>query len=382
MVGGGGTVLDPEVVSQILVRSRRRSALDELTPREQEVLQLMAEGRTNSAIAAALHVSVGSAEKHIASIFTQARPSSRRQREPPRAGGPALPRILNRRKDFNRDRHRSPAAGTPCGAAPPTLTPGGRTAFRALVVVIATVLVSGTVLTLGVIAWGVSALRVVADTKRLPTDMQSLVIDTGGTPAAVRITTARDAAEPRVELRLLKSAQTGDHTLTMTEDAGAVRLTVGGDGDGDSLLRWARAGEITVTLPPEQARRLSVTTQQEAGVLFAQADLDQLIARGMDGAVLLSGNARRIEVHNQHGSVIAREPISVTESFTADTTDGDVTVGLQGSGSRAPSKRSAATVTWRSDCRPAGRTWCTPPRDHPRRCGYRRPATRSARRQK
>jgi DNA-binding NarL/FixJ family response regulator len=71
VVGDGGTVLDPEVVSQILVRSHRRSALDELTPREREVLQLMAEGRTNSAIATTLHVSVGSAKKHIAPIFTK-----------------------------------------------------------------------------------------------------------------------------------------------------------------------------------------------------------------------------------------------------------------------------------------------------------------------
>ena len=71
VVGAGGTVLDPEVVSQILVRTRRRTTLDALTPREQEVLQLMAEGKTNSAISAALHVSVGSAEKHIASIFTK-----------------------------------------------------------------------------------------------------------------------------------------------------------------------------------------------------------------------------------------------------------------------------------------------------------------------
>ena len=71
VVGGGGTVLDPEVVSQILVRSRRRSALDELTPREREVLQLMAEGKTNSAIAASLYISTGSTEKHIASIFTK-----------------------------------------------------------------------------------------------------------------------------------------------------------------------------------------------------------------------------------------------------------------------------------------------------------------------
>ncbi|MGE2836288.1 response regulator transcription factor [Mycobacterium sp. SMC-4] len=70
-VGSGGTVLDPEVVSQILVRSRSRATLDVLTPREREVLQLMAEGRTNSAIAAELHMSVGSAEKHIASIFAK-----------------------------------------------------------------------------------------------------------------------------------------------------------------------------------------------------------------------------------------------------------------------------------------------------------------------
>lgn len=71
VVGAGGTVLDPEVVSQILVRTHRRNVLDSLTPRERDVLHLMAEGKTNSAIAAALHMSVGSAEKHIASIFTK-----------------------------------------------------------------------------------------------------------------------------------------------------------------------------------------------------------------------------------------------------------------------------------------------------------------------
>jgi DNA-binding NarL/FixJ family response regulator len=70
-VGSGGTVLDPEVVSQILVRSQHRSTLNELTPRERDVLQLMAEGKTNSAIAALLSISTGSAEKHIASIFTK-----------------------------------------------------------------------------------------------------------------------------------------------------------------------------------------------------------------------------------------------------------------------------------------------------------------------
>ncbi|MCL6421852.1 response regulator transcription factor [Brachybacterium sp. JHP9] len=68
-VGAGGTALDAEVIQQILVRSRRRSALAALTGREREVLQLMAEGRSNAAIAAELFISAGSVEKHISSLF-------------------------------------------------------------------------------------------------------------------------------------------------------------------------------------------------------------------------------------------------------------------------------------------------------------------------
>ena len=69
-VGDGGAALDPEVVSQLLLRGRRRP-LDALTPREQEVLRLMAEGRSNGAIAAALVVTDGAVEKHVSSIFTK-----------------------------------------------------------------------------------------------------------------------------------------------------------------------------------------------------------------------------------------------------------------------------------------------------------------------
>lgn len=68
-VAQGGTVLDPEVVSQILVRRRHAARLDRLTPREQQVLALMAEGRSNSAIADRLSVSAGAIEKHVTSIF-------------------------------------------------------------------------------------------------------------------------------------------------------------------------------------------------------------------------------------------------------------------------------------------------------------------------
>jgi DNA-binding NarL/FixJ family response regulator len=67
-VAGGGTVLDPEVVAQILAR-RRSSAIDSLTPRERQVLGLMAEGRSNQAIAEALVVTLGAVEKHVSSIF-------------------------------------------------------------------------------------------------------------------------------------------------------------------------------------------------------------------------------------------------------------------------------------------------------------------------
>jgi DNA-binding NarL/FixJ family response regulator len=65
-VAGGGTVLDPEVVTR-----RGRGPLDVLTPREREVLGLMAEGRSNAAIARTLVVSAGAVEKHVTNIFTK-----------------------------------------------------------------------------------------------------------------------------------------------------------------------------------------------------------------------------------------------------------------------------------------------------------------------
>ena len=68
-VGGGGSALDPEVVSRLVGRNRRDDPLAELTPREREVLELMAEGRTNAAIAERLVVTERAVEKHVTSIF-------------------------------------------------------------------------------------------------------------------------------------------------------------------------------------------------------------------------------------------------------------------------------------------------------------------------
>jgi DNA-binding NarL/FixJ family response regulator len=70
-VAAGGSVIDPEVVAQLLGRRRRKDPLDGLTPRERAVLALMAEGRSNVAIAEGLYLSPKTVEAHVRSIFTR-----------------------------------------------------------------------------------------------------------------------------------------------------------------------------------------------------------------------------------------------------------------------------------------------------------------------
>ena len=88
-VAAGGTVVDPEVVRQLL--GRRRDPLHRLTPREREVLALMAEGRSNAAIARTLVVTEAAVAKHIGGHPDQARPAAGRRRPPPGPGGAGLP---------------------------------------------------------------------------------------------------------------------------------------------------------------------------------------------------------------------------------------------------------------------------------------------------
>jgi DNA-binding NarL/FixJ family response regulator len=68
-VANGGSALDPEVVQRMVGRRRTTSAVEELTPREREVMALMAEGRSNGGIAAELVVTVAAVERHITNIF-------------------------------------------------------------------------------------------------------------------------------------------------------------------------------------------------------------------------------------------------------------------------------------------------------------------------
>ncbi len=72
-VSQGGTAIDPEVVSQLLARTRRQRPIAELTPREREVLGLMAEGRSNTAIAEHLVITQRAVEKHVKNIFQKLR---------------------------------------------------------------------------------------------------------------------------------------------------------------------------------------------------------------------------------------------------------------------------------------------------------------------
>ncbi|MEV6578772.1 response regulator transcription factor [Streptomyces sp. NPDC051582] len=72
-VAAGGTVMDPQVIARLLARGDARGLTDGLSPREHDVLELMAEGRSNAAIAGGLHISESAVAKHTASIFTKLR---------------------------------------------------------------------------------------------------------------------------------------------------------------------------------------------------------------------------------------------------------------------------------------------------------------------
>ncbi|OBB61168.1 hypothetical protein A5757_00640 [Mycobacterium sp. 852013-51886_SCH5428379] len=208
--------------------------------------------------------------------------------------------------------------------APPELTPNGRKTFRGVLVAAAVVIVVGTLVALGVAAWGVSTVRVAADSHTLSPTMRSLSIDAGDVPVAIRITGDRDAREPRAELRVVNTSSGGDHQLTVTSEGAETRIRL--EGRPSAIVDWARGGEITVSLPPEQARRMTVRTRQDTGVTLVQTDLDHLIAETSDGSVILGGGARSVEVKTVDGDVAARRPISVTERFAATTSDGDIAV--------------------------------------------------------
>jgi hypothetical protein len=218
-------------------------------------------------------------------------------------------------------------AGPAEPAGPPSLSPGGRSAIRSLLVVTAVVVTLSGVAGIGGLAWGISSVRVAAETETLPADFNSLTIDTGDMPTAIRITSDRNVREPRVRMRLLNTSRDDGQALKVTRNGSAVSLTV--TGEPSPLFDFGPPGEIMVTLPPDVAHRLSVTTKQQVGVMLSQTDLDQLTVHNTDGAVILGGNARRIEIHTQSADVQTRDPIVVSDAFIADSTDGHIAVDFK-----------------------------------------------------
>ncbi|GFG51466.1 hypothetical protein MAGR_29070 [Mycolicibacterium agri] len=210
--------------------------------------------------------------------------------------------------------------------------------FRVLLVVAAVAVLLGAVVTLGAVAFGLSTFRVITDSKPLPAELRSLVVDTGKLPMAIRVSTDRAVTEPRADMRMVNSTRASDQPLNVSEGAAGTRISI--NAEPSSFLQWGRAGEIHVVLPPEVARRLTLTTQQENGVLMAQADVDELVARITNGSILLSGSARRMELHSVDGDIVTRNPATIVESFSATTANGDIEVDFKGA---APKTVTAST---------------------------------------
>ena len=217
----------------------------------------------------------------------------------------------------------------PPGPAP--LSTGGRGPLRVLLVIAATTAIAIVLALLTAGAVGLSALRLVTDRQTLPTTMRSLTVDTADSPLAVRIVSDREATEPRVEIRTVASERGDRQILSVTNDANGTLLRVDLRA---GFLPWGEPGEVTVTLPAELGSRLGVTVRQNAGLLISDADLDQLTATTTDGAIILRGTARRMEVRGQNGHIRSREPITVAESFSAALDNGDVEIRFAGTGPR------------------------------------------------
>jgi len=141
----------------------------------------------------------------------------------------------------------------------PVVSGRTHTAARVVLATIAVVVTLGSLVSLGVVAIGLGSIRIVTESRALPTDMRLLSIDTGDVPAVVRVVTDADAREPRIDLRMVTRGQT---QLNVADDAADSRVTLSDNGSG--FLWFDRSGEIRVILPPDVARDLSVKVNEQA----------------------------------------------------------------------------------------------------------------------
>jgi hypothetical protein len=228
-------------------------------------------------------------------------------------------------------------APLPSPTPPPSLSPAGRTGLRALVVIAASLILLAGLGALTAVAVGVGNTRVIADSQPLPTTMRTLTVDTGAVPMSVEIESDPDAREPRAELRFVSTSDRGDQSLDVSAGPDT-RISV--RGSSPDWLEWAQAGQLVVTVPPQLGQQLTVTTEQQLGVLNVKADLDHLVARSSGGAVILDGSARVIDAEVRQGAVVSEKPVTVRESFSVNVIDGDIDVLFS---ERAPRNIEATT---------------------------------------
>ncbi|WP_326545263.1 hypothetical protein QGN32_15595 [Mycolicibacterium sp. ND9-15] len=204
---------------------------------------------------------------------------------------------------------------------PPEMSEGARTAMRFVIAVIAALVALAALGGLGAASFALATSRVVTDSQVLSTGMRSLTIDTGDVPVPVRVITDAEAKEPRVDLRTV--TRSDDTPLTVVPDGVGSRITLG---DSDSRFLWLVGTGLSIILPPNVARELSVTVNHRTGPLTTDADLDQLVVNSNAGTVELGGSARMIDVDVRHGDISTGARIAVTESFRATSESGNISV--------------------------------------------------------
>lgn len=209
----------------------------------------------------------------------------------------------------------------------PTAPGGGsRGPIRVALILVAALVCLGAVSLLGAAAAGIGSSRAAADDVELPAGLRALTVNVGDLPISLRVTADPEATAPRAEIRSVSALGAGRPELRLSDDGATLSLS----GERDGWLRWARAGELTLVLPPDTARAMTLTIGQRFGALQVDADLDRLNARNDNGAVLLRGSANTMDIRNQHGMVHSRGPISVRDSFAVTSGEGDIDVDFRG----------------------------------------------------
>ena len=324
-VGDGGTALDAEVVAQLLARSRQRDPLERLTPREREVLALMAEGRSNPAIARTLVISDKAVEKHVEQHLHQARPAAGRRRSPPRAGGPAMGEGMTM-SDVTDALQRPPVgppsppppppAPAPSAAPKPRRTPRGvRVAWK----------VFAAVLVVAGLAWGTyNVVVVLAHEERVETESfpaASLrAIDVRNSAGSVRVL-ATDGETVDVRAEISEGLRSTGERREIVGDVLELRGSCPNFGSDFCRVSYEISMPRTMALTVH-ADDGSIDVDGLSGPLDLDSDNGSVEVRRASGSLRLSTDNGHVEGTDLRSSTVTADSDNgrVTLAFTAAPT--------------------------------------------------------------